>query len=60
MSNQQCSGVLTMKEVVMPMVISKDKELRKNLNRNLRTNSKGEISYEARKHEQTMYFAKEV
>lgn len=44
----------------MPMVISKDKELRKNLNRNRRTNSKGEISYEARKHEQTMYFAKEV
>lgn len=60
MSNQQCSGVLTMKEVIMPMVISKDRELRKNLNRNRRTNSKGEISYGARKHEQTMYFVKEV
>lgn len=44
----------------MPMVISKDKELWKNLNRNRRTNSKGEISYGARKHEQTMYFVKEV
>lgn len=60
MSNQQCSGVLTMKEVIMPMVISKDRELRKNLNRNRRTNSKGEISCGARKHEQTMYFVKEV
>lgn len=44
----------------MPMVISKDRELRKNLNRNRRTNSKGEISCGARKHEQTMYFVKEV